>query len=192
MTEKRLYKIEFKEVGNSGIFVSQSRTGVEGSMNILKESGLTPFAYEEAVRELDSNTEFKNMMKGRMFYLKGIEAPEVERNMLDNGNIYPGEDIDAEKTIFIHNCRQPVAIYVRRDIEAKDDRRYDLWVGGDPNIAASVIVGYKTSCRIPGEMELDDGRIDELPNHTTEMERNTLDEFPPYGADPGSMLRDDD
>lgn len=131
----------FEEVGNSGVFVSWTRSNFEDSMDILEENGLEPLAYPEAMKKLDKHIGLKEVLKGNRFYLKDGVDPGLNR-VDENGNIVFGKG-GVERTVHVHNDKQFVMLYVNRDaeIEYKKKGRYELWIGGDPNRVAKVVIG---------------------------------------------------
>jgi hypothetical protein len=70
--------VQFNEVYSTGVFMAEAKANNADFMALLLKKGLRPMTYQEAFLFMDKNSEAKEQLKGKWFYLegKGLEEPE--------------------------------------------------------------------------------------------------------------------
>ena len=77
----KIAKTEFKEILRTGVFISLTDANKENSMRRLKQNGLRPLTYQEALVKIDQSPKLKEQLKGKTFYLK--ESSSLKENSPD-------------------------------------------------------------------------------------------------------------
>lgn len=139
-------RAEFKEVGQTGVFLALTESNLKDSLSMLGQNGLRPLTYQEAIDKIDKNLELKEKLKGMWFYLDGEGlALSGYYTFDDKGQLTQGKG-DIEKTIHIYKGQQPLSFDVlSNDDSGSYERRYDLNAHYGPFCIAPVIVGVKIS-----------------------------------------------
>ena len=117
------------------------------SMRILKENGLEPLTYQEA---LAHGAELVKAFKGewKWFYLAGKGMDKSGYHTIDNdGEVRVGKG-DMDNTVYIWKGENPLSLYVHLDdIALGFGRRFDLYAYDEPDDVAPVVVGKPLSKR---------------------------------------------
>jgi hypothetical protein len=142
---KETVQVEFREVNASGVFLAQTEANQKNSMSLLQQNGFRPLTYQEAIVKIDQNPELKEQLKGKWFYLDGKGSQlSGYYTFNDKGELTQGKG-DIEKTVYVWKGSQPLSLYVRTDVDARDlVRRFLLSAYLEPSVVASVVVGVRT------------------------------------------------
>ncbi len=136
---------QFKEVGTTSVFVSETKANHSKSMALLQENGLRPMTYQEALVKIDQNPELKAQLKGKGFYLdgKGLKGLEFYTSF-DNEGKLTEDRRDTEKTVCAFLGENPLSLSVGTDYDALyGERRFNLSAFEDPQSVAPVVVGVR-------------------------------------------------
>lgn len=141
---KETVQIDFKEVGKTGVFVSQTDADHKNSLSILQQYGLEPLTYQEAIARINQHEQLKEQLKYTMFYLDGKCYLLPGFNTVDhNGELTPGKR-DIERTVFVNPGQQPLVLRVHADYDALFRKsRFNLYADGSPDEVAHVVVGVQ-------------------------------------------------
>ena len=120
------------------------------SMRILKENGLEPLTYQEA---LAHGKELVKAFKGKWkwFYLAGKGMDKSGYHTFGKkGNVRAGKG-EVENTVYIWKGNQPLSFEVYSDDAAQCGGRFGLYAENGPGGVAPVVVGKAMSRKIkPG------------------------------------------
>lgn len=138
---------EFKEVGNSGVFIADAKANYKRSMNLLRQHGLRALTFQEAFEKMSQNPVLMERLGGECFYLKGkgYDRPDIFRHYDDvldeqtyytfneKGELTQGKG-NIENTVHIFYCNDgwnPQLLSVEK-VGSDYDRktRYDFCTGG--------------------------------------------------------------
>ncbi len=132
-------QVQFKEVGNSGIFIAQAEANQKNSMRLLKQNGFRALTYREALVKIDLNPELKKQLNGNRFYLKGKgPAQPGYYTFNEKGEFAQGKG-DMEKTVYVYPGPQPLMLIVHvGEVARVAGGRFALRVGNPSGIAWAV------------------------------------------------------
>ncbi len=167
---KETVQIAFREVNASGVFIAQTEANQKNSMSLLKQNGLRPLTYQEAIIKIDQNPELKEQLKGKWFYLDGKGSQLLGYYTFnDKGEFTQGKG-DIEKTVYVYKGSQPMSLDVYMDDDAFfSERRFLLYANDGPHYVASVVVG------VPAGHEMATPKI-EAPN-SLKVDSELVSEF---------------
>lgn len=114
------------------------------SLKILEDEGLRPMTYQEALVIIDTDSELKEKLKGKWFWIAGKGMEQDGLYTFDkNGKLIEGEG-DPEKTVRVWSGDTPLSLSVWVGAVV-DYWRFDLYADVDPSVVAPVVVGVKVS-----------------------------------------------
>ena len=126
---------------NMKIKIIKQKANHEDSMRILKENGLEPLTYQEA---LANGAELVKLAKGNWiwFYLAGKGTDKSGYHTIDkDGEVRAGRG-EVEDTVYIWKGKNPLSLDVHSDSDsAQSGRRFVLLAGLEPGDVAPVVVG---------------------------------------------------
>ena len=121
------------------------------SMRILKENGLKPLTYEEA---LAHGKELVKAFKGRWhwFYLAGERLDKSGYHTIDKHGVVSAGKGEIENTIYFWKGDNPLSLDVHSVyVASRLGRRFTLYASNVPSYVAPVVVGKAMSRKIkPG------------------------------------------
>ncbi len=144
---KQRPETQFNEVAT--VFISETKTNHANSMSLLKQNGLRPMTYQEALVLIYRNPELMAQLNGRWFYLGGKGLKESGYYTSNNeGKLTEGKG-DIEKTVHVYPGDNPLLLLIHSDHLARTaESRFDLHADDDPHYVASVVVGVKIGCEV--------------------------------------------
>ena len=140
---KQITEIQFKEINASGVFIAQIKANHEDSMFILRQKGLRPLIYQEALVKIDQNSELLEKLNGKWFYLdgKGLQLSGYY-TFNDDGELTQ-KTKDTERTVRVWAGEQPLSLYVHADHYVKSKGHYDIDAFANPSTIMLAVVGVK-------------------------------------------------
>jgi hypothetical protein len=149
-------QVQFKEVNASGVFTYRIDVNHVDSMALLRQNGLRPLTYKEALVLIDKNPELKRELKHEWedtwFYLEGsLNACSGFYTFNEKGELTPGKG-DVSKTILVWGGNRPLQLHVSSDMALKmptliigKDERYSFRLDTIqfPAHRAPIVVGVK-------------------------------------------------
>lgn len=149
MTEaKQRTGTPFKEVGATGVFVYvELFENYARSMELLKQNGLRPLTYQEALVLIDRNPELKEQLKGSWFYLNG-KRPKISGfrtrafYTFDNEGQLSEGNLDKEKMVDFRWGTNPSSFgVVSEDSVSHGRARFFIDAESTPLLCAPMVVG---------------------------------------------------
>jgi len=150
---KETVQVEFREVGTTGVFIAHREANHENSMNLLKQKGFRPLAYQEALMKIDETPELKEQLKGRWLYLAGIGSDfsgfhifneKGELVKISGPAVLKKGKGDLEKIVFVLKGSQPLSLLVQTDDFARyGGFRFGLFATYGQSDVAGVVVGVR-------------------------------------------------
>ena len=150
---KETVQVEFREIGTTGVFIAHTEANQENSMNLLKQNGFRPLAYQEALMKIDKNPELKEQLKGRWLYLDGkgsnfsgfhIFNEKGELVKISGPAVLKKGKGDLEKIVFVLKGSQPLSLLVQTDDFARyGGFRFGLFATYGQSDVAGVVVGVR-------------------------------------------------
>ncbi len=137
-------RVQFREVGNSGVLIALTKANQENSMRLLRENGLRRLTYQEALVEIGKNPELKEQLKGKWFYLDG-KGSQVSGCHTFNvkGELTPGNG-GMEETVYVYEGTRQLVMHVYTDRDANCvGRRCVIFADNNPSTVAEVVVGVR-------------------------------------------------
>ena len=136
--------VQFNEVRNSGVFITQTEANRKKSMSLLQQKGYRALTYQEALVKIDQNPELKKQLKEKWFYLEGKgSALSGYYTFNDKGELTQGKG-DIEKTVYVREGFWPLSLDVHTDKFVRDHRRrFSLNANNNPHSTARVVVGVR-------------------------------------------------
>ena len=114
----------------------------EDSMRSLKEDGLRPMTYQEALSAIDKHIELKVRLAGKWFWVDGRETRRIGYYTFQpDGSLRQGKSDDPERTVFIFKGSQQLSFGVDWDEGAGLGGRFTIGQHEDPSSSAEVVVG---------------------------------------------------
>ncbi len=133
---------EFREVGQSGVFVAGTEADRRESAHLLRQNGFKMLTYQEALVKIDKNPELKEVLKGNWFHIKGRGSQMSGKYLFDdNGELAP-EEGNAEKTVCVWSGPHPLLLSVLRDYTGAGAARFEL-SADSVAFAAPMVVGVR-------------------------------------------------
>ena len=149
---KETVQVEFREVGNTGVYIAHTEANQEKSMNLLQQNGFRALTFQEALLKIDKNPELKERLKGRWLYLdgKGSELSgfymfneKGELSKISGPAILKKGKGDLEKIVFVLKGSQPLSLLVATDDFARyGGFRFGLYATYGHSDVAGVVVGW--------------------------------------------------
>lgn len=146
-------KVEFREVGSTGVFMSDTKANQENSLRLLQQNGLRALSYQEALVKIDQTPELKEQLQGRWLYLdgKGTELSgfyvfneKGEFTKIAGPAILKKGLGDLEKIVFVLKGSQPLSLLVQPDDFARyGGFRFGIYATYGHTDVAGVVVGVK-------------------------------------------------
>ncbi len=148
---KQKTTVLFNEINE--VFISNTKANQTGSLTILRNNGLRPLSYQEALVLIDKYQPLKEELRGKWFFLNGKGLSEIGCYTFDSkGELKEGKG-DIEKTVHMHPGENPLSLDVRLCVKGFNSAcRFDLGADDLPEDAAPVIVGIKAN-RLPSTLK---------------------------------------
>ncbi len=137
-------QVQPNEVRGSGVFVAKIRSDYNDSMALLRQNGLRPLAFREALVKIDQDPELKERLKGKWFYLEGKGTELSGYYTFDEkGELFRGKG-EIERTVYICDGPQPLSLVVLNGSYVRyDERRFGLDAYSGPDNIATAVVGIR-------------------------------------------------
>jgi hypothetical protein len=151
---KETVQVEFREIGTTGVFLAHTVANQVKSMNLLKQNGFRPLAYQEALMKIDENPELKEQLKGRWLYLaeRGFdfsgfyifnEKRELVVKISGPAVLKKGKG-DLEKIVFVLKGSQPLSLLLQTDDFTRyGGFRFGLFATYGQSDVTGVVVGVR-------------------------------------------------
>jgi hypothetical protein len=135
---------QFKEVGTTGVLIARTCADYADSMSLLRDKGLRPMTYQEALVLIDEHPELKAQLKGTWFYLDGVGLMASDYYTFDSrGNLVKGKG-ELEKTVYAYPGKHPLSLIVNPgDGAGISERRFIIDAAFGAQFVAPVVVGVK-------------------------------------------------
>ena len=138
-------KEEFREVGNTGVFIARTVANHKDSMSILKRDGLRALRPQEAFVKMDKNQELKKRLEAQQFYLDGKGSALSGYHTFNEKGELTQREGEIEKNVrFLEGLKgpQPLLLTVYGDDSASlFSGRFCLNANLDPSSVAGAVVG---------------------------------------------------
>jgi hypothetical protein len=152
---KESLRVEFKEVGITGVYMARVQTDQQNSMKLLQQNGFRALTVQEALIKIDQNPELKEQLKGRWLYLleKGSELSgfymfneKGELAKIAGPAILKKGKGNLERIVFVLKGSHPLSLLVQTDDFARyGGFRFGIYATYGHSNVAGVVVGVRVN-----------------------------------------------
>ncbi len=171
--EEEWYINGFKEIWDSGIYITRMDAKHKGAMEALEEDGLRLMTYKEVLTEMSRRPNFKKELEGKIFHIDGegsiagsgifdgrdrITHPDYYK-FDEKSELIPGRG-DPRKTVQIYRGRSPLSFYVYMDHSVGiQGANFAIFANQSPSQVLSMVVGVKKEATKHSVQTVEDSKI---------------------------------
>ena len=171
--EEEWFNNDFKQIWESGIYLSRTDAKRNYASEILEEDGLRMMKYDEVLKEMSRRPNFRKALEGKLFHIDG-------QGSMDGYGIFDGKDGmpvpdyytfndraelknghgDIWKTVQIYRGRHPLAFYVPMEHTVENiGANFIIYANQPRSQVMSVVVGVKKEAKKEMEHAKEEGKV---------------------------------
>ncbi len=171
--EEEWFSNGFKQIWESGIYISKTDAKRTHASELLEDDGLRLMKYDEVLKEMSRRPNFRKALEGKLFHIDGagsiagygifdgrdgMPVPDYY-TFNDKAELTKGHG-DIWKTVQIYRGRHPLAFYVPMEHAVSHiGANFIIYANQTPSQVLSVVVGVKKEARKEPEQAEEEGSI---------------------------------
>ena len=175
--EEEWFNNSFKQIWESGIYVSKTDAKRNYASEVLEEDGLRMMKYDEVLKEMSRRPNFRKALEGKLFHIDGagsisgygifdgrdgMPVPDYY-TFNDKAELTNGKS-DIWKTVQVYRGRHPLVFYVPMEHAVNHiGANFIIYANQPPSQVMSVVVGVKKEAKKePEQAKVEGNAFDSL------------------------------
>ena len=159
--EEEWFNNDFKQIWDSGIYITNNDAKRKHAFELLEEDNLRPIKYDELLASFSKYPYLRKKLEGKLFHIEGsgsiggygmfdgngsVSVPDCY-TVNDKGELKKGRG-DIYKNVYVYTGRHPLVFYVPMEHAVEHiGANFIIYANQSPSYICSIIVGVKKEAK---------------------------------------------